>query len=173
MKKRIKMFILFFLFFLFAFNNVYASLEKAIRSLTEKSQNLDNRLAQLEQKLAEMEKKLVGASSIHWKENKEKTTLNILKKGYELILKRRYKEAIKCFEKVLKEDSDYAFFAYYNLGYIYAQFKDYLKAAKYFEKSLQIKEDKDVYYNLAVIYLHYLNNPRRAQDYYLKYLSKK
>ena len=151
MKKRGEVFLPFFILFLLASANTYAS--QTLYSL--------------------IEKKLMGVSSIHWKEDRKRITLSDLKKGYELISKRKYKEAIRCFKKVLKENPRYAFFAYYNLGYIYAQFKDYLKAAKYFEESLRIKEDKDVYYNLAVIYLHYLNNPQRAQDYYLKYLSKK
>lgn len=171
MKKRGEVFLPFFILFLLASANTYAS--QTLYSLIEKSQILDKRLTQLEQKLANIEKNLMGVSSIHWKEDRKRITLSDLKKGYELISKRKYKEAIRCFKKVLKENPRYAFFAYYNLGYIYAQFKDYLKAAKYFEESLRIKEDKDVYYNLAVIYLHYLNNPQRAQDYYLKYLSKK
>ncbi|HOJ50364.1 MAG TPA: tetratricopeptide repeat protein [Spirochaetota bacterium] len=51
--------------------------------------------------------------------------------------------------------------AYYNLGCIYFDNKDYKNAIIYFQKSLSIKKDPDYYYNLALSF-YYLKDDVEA-----------
>ena len=142
-----------------------------LAELIEKNNLLSERINRLERKAELLEEEVLNLALLKEKKESEED-LEFLKEGYRLASEGRYKEAIIFFKKVLSSPH-YAFFAYYNLGYIYVQLKEYKKAADYFEKSLRFREDEDVYYNLAIIYLYYLKNFKKAQNYYRKYLTLK
>ena len=62
---------------------------------------------------------------------------------------------------------------HYNLGNVYFRKGDYEKAAFEFKTALHfLPEDKDVLYNLAVVYDYYLGNRDEAMAYYMRYLDQ-
>lgn len=62
---------------------------------------------------------------------------------------------------------------HYNLGNVYFRKGDYEKAAFEFKTALHfLPGDKDVLYNLAVVYDYYLNNRDEAMSYYMRYLDQ-
>ncbi|RLD62002.1 MAG: hypothetical protein DRJ01_06915 [Bacteroidetes bacterium] len=64
--------------------------------------------------------------------------------GYiNMIYLNKYKEAISYFSKAIKYDSNY-FQAYYNIGYCYELLKQYDKAKKQYQKSLDIYPNYDL-----------------------------
>lgn len=142
-----------------------------LRELIIENSLLSERINRLERKANLLEERILNLS-LFKKEERYKEDLEFLKKGYQLASERKYKEAITFLKKVLNSPR-YAFFAYYNLGYVYTQLEEYEKAADCFEKSLYFREDKDAYYNLVVIYLYHLKNFKKAQNYYRKYLTLK
>jgi chromosome segregation ATPase len=61
---------------------------------------------------------------------------------------------------------------HYNLSVLYAQNQDYPKAIAELEKVIELKpSDGEAYYNLGVIYGEYLNNRKKAIQYFKKYLA--
>ncbi|OQX86810.1 MAG: hypothetical protein B6D55_05150 [Candidatus Omnitrophica bacterium 4484_70.2] len=160
-----------FLILIFVLNSLITYGADNLAELIEKNNFLSERVNRLERKAELLEERILNLALLKGRKEYEED-LEFLKKGYRLASEGRYKEAIIFFKKVLNSPH-YAFFAYYNLGYIYAQLKEYKKAADYFEKSLRFREDEDVYYNLAIIYLYHLKNFKKAQDYYRKYLTLK
>ncbi len=142
-----------------------------LKELIIKNSLLSERINRLERKTELLEEKILSLALLKGREKGEED-LEFLKEGYRLASEGKYKEAITFFKKVL-DSSHYAFFAYYNLGYIYVQLREYKKAADCFEKSLHFRENKDAYYNLAMIYLYHLKDFEKAQNYYRKYLVLK
>lgn len=61
---------------------------------------------------------------------------------------------------------------HYNSGVIYLRKSDYLNATGEFETVISLdSEDSEAYYNLGIIYENFLNNKKKALNYYEKYLS--
>ncbi|MDO8748275.1 MAG: tetratricopeptide repeat protein [Candidatus Omnitrophota bacterium] len=74
-----------------------------------------------------------------------------------------YLEAVKKNPK----DSD----LHYNLAVVYLRNHQYADAARSLKKAVSLNpKDKNAYYNLAVLYESYLNDKKRAFDYYTQYL---
>ncbi|MEK6563618.1 MAG: tetratricopeptide repeat protein [Candidatus Omnitrophota bacterium] len=75
-----------------------------------------------------------------------------------------YLEAIK----KNPEDSD----LHYNLAVMYLKNNQYAHAAGSLKKAVSLNpKDKNAYYNLAVLYESYLNDKKRALEYYSRYLK--
>ncbi len=61
---------------------------------------------------------------------------------------------------------------HYNLGVVYAQQKEYSKAAGELERVIELKpNDAEAFYNLGVVYGEYLGNRKKAVGYFEKYLA--
>ncbi len=86
--------------------------------------------------------------------------------GYVYLLDGDFKEAINVYKKALRldpKDKD----VHYNLGYSYTKIGKYKHAVNAYEEALSgDKSDDDIYYNLGLIYSKYLNNPRKAKEYF-------
>ncbi len=63
---------------------------------------------------------------------------------------------------------------HYNLGVGYTRDKNYEMAIEEYEKAISLSpKDPDSYYNLAILYEDWRKNPKRAVQYYKKYLELK
>ena len=80
--------------------------------------------------------------------------------------KQKFDKAEKCLEKALEKYKDDASL-YNNLGNIYFMSKRLTKSIKAYKKAIDLKENKDYYYNLGCVYFT-LNDPENAEKYLLK-----
>jgi chromosome segregation ATPase len=71
-------------------------------------------------------------------------------------------------EQLLQEVAD----THYNLGVLFAKNEDYTRAAKEFEKVVQLKpDDGDAYYNLGLIYAEHVPDRDKATAAFKRYLE--
>ncbi len=71
-------------------------------------------------------------------------------------------------EQLLKELAD----THYNMGVIFSDKNDYVRAAKEFQKVLELKpDDAESQYNLGVIYAEHLPDREKATKYFRRYLQ--
>ncbi len=178
------------LFFYLGINNqVSARLSRGSKNrlpcLIRKSEKLQKEILELEKKLDSLLKKKrgrqegykkgKGLSIINIKDSSldvsQKRSLELFQKGYDLAKQGDYLSAIDYFYDALKYSSKFAGGIYYDLGYIYVKLGEYEKGISCFHKALNFKEDKDIYYNLAIIYTNYLKDFSKAEKFYKKYLS--
>jgi Flp pilus assembly protein TadD len=71
-------------------------------------------------------------------------------------------------ERLLREVAD----THYNMGALFSAKNDYSRAAKEFQKVVELKpDDGDAYYNLGVIYAEHLPDRDKATVFFRKYLQ--
>ncbi len=70
--------------------------------------------------------------------------------GNALYKAKKYKAAIKAYNKVQTQNKELEFRKLHNLGNSYFQLKNYKKAIQMYEKALQLKKDKDTKFNLEL-----------------------
>ena len=70
--------------------------------------------------------------------------------GNALYKAKKYKAAIKAYNKVQTQDRELEFRKLHNLGNSYFQLKNYKKAIEMYEKALHLKQDKDTKFNLEL-----------------------
>jgi len=62
--------------------------------------------------------------------------------------------------------------AYYNIGNMLFEEKRYKEAVRYYQKAIEFdSKEKDVYYQLGVIYDRFLKNNAKAVEYFTKYVE--
>lgn len=148
-------------------------LEKMLRMKREKKESSDFLSVTDEREILNVEQSSIEESKSFAvaKNSGEEISLKLFKKGYRLAKQGNYWRAIDCFYDALKYSLKYADKIYYNLGYVFTKLGEYQKAVACFQKALSFGEDKDVYYNLAVVYARYLNDLEKAEIFYKKFLS--
>lgn len=71
-------------------------------------------------------------------------------------------------EQLVKEMAD----THYNMGLVYVEKDDYVRASKEFEKTLELRpDDGDALYNLGLIYAEHLPDRERATACFRRYLQ--
>lgn len=98
-------------------------------------------------------------------------------KAYEFYKNENYLEALKWFEKAAEEGDQIALLEIGDIYFFGLGVKiDYKKAVGYYDKS-NVKDDPDVFYNLAEIYAAGLDgsipNPKKAEEYFEKAVQGK
>ncbi|MBS3740730.1 MAG: O-antigen ligase family protein [Candidatus Cloacimonetes bacterium] len=90
--------------------------------------------------------------------------------GYINVYAKKYQKANFYFDKLL-EVSPYYPRANFWKGYIQSLQKNWKKSIIYYKREIKLNQSPHLYFNIAISY-NYLNEKRRAMDYYLLYLKK-
>jgi tetratricopeptide (TPR) repeat protein len=183
--KKNKIFILFFLFLIGSTIHIdtLLSAEKNLPEAIKKTQDyyLEGKKLILKgdyekanevfKKAEQILKETYGEYIKTLEKNSSESKEKLFKKAEQAFKEGKLEEAIEAYKNLITfYPKNYNL--HYNLGVVYLKKGDYLNAAKEFEEVISLnKRDTDAYYNLGIIYENFLNDKKRAIEFYKQYLK--
>jgi chromosome segregation ATPase len=145
--------------------------QEKVDSLAGELQQVKRELTQLQSKDAKTEKKLSGTKNRLDKLMDDYTEVLSKNKVMNYRIKNLPKDVTRIarqHEQLVEEVAD----THYNLGVLFTQRDDYIRAIKEFRKVVELKpNDGDAYYNLGLIYAEHVPDRQKALQHFRRYLE--